>query len=197
MLYKTDRYVLILPALLALIAIAVLAACGSGDDDEGSGATVIVVSRTPTSPTPAPRRTPTPSPPPTPTPLQVCAPNPDPAPASALQVQEPLPEAQYGLPVHVRGWGSNIGLEDRGVFVAVVDERQSILQINVVPPQPREFRVAPGGLEVTDFTRPFAIDIVIPDPESPSPYCIWVYQAVNDAGRAQGVVQVPIIIVPR
>lgn len=198
MLHKSDRFVLILAALLALAVIVTVAACGGGDDDDDdAGPTLVFVSRTPAPTTPVPRRTFTPTPTPTPTPLSVCAPNPDPAPTSALQVLDPEPEGRYEIPVFVRGWGSNIGEDDKGVFVAVVDARQSILQINEVPPQPREFRVPPQGLEITDFTRPFAIDIVIPDVTDDTPYCIWVYQSVDEDGHAQGVVQVPILVVPR
>jgi hypothetical protein len=99
--------------------------------------------------------------------------------------------------VHVRGWGSNIGQDDRGLSVSVVDQKQTVLQVNSLPPLPREYRVAPGGLQVTDFTRPFAADIVINNVTAPTPYCLWVYLGTTEAGRATGVVQVPVIVMPR
>ena len=100
------------------------------------------------------------------------------------------------IPVHVRGWSNNIGEEGKVVFVAVVDQEQNVLQMNQVPPQPRDFRLPPAGLGVTDFTRPFAIDILLEDVTEATPYCIWVYQEVDGAGKARGVVQIPIIIEP-
>ncbi len=100
------------------------------------------------------------------------------------------------IPVHVRGWSSNIGEEGRVVFVAVVDQEQKVLQMNEVPAQPRDFRLPPVGLGVSDFTRPFAIDILLDDVVEETPYCIWVYQEVDGAGRARGVVQIPITVEP-
>ena len=99
--------------------------------------------------------------------------------------------------MHVRGWSSNIGEEGKVVFVAVVDQKQDVLQTNEVPPQPREFRVPPAGLEITEFTRPFAIDILLDDVVRETPYCIWVYQDVDEEGQARGVVQIPIVVETR
>ena len=99
--------------------------------------------------------------------------------------------------MHVRGWSSNIGEEDKVVFVAVVDQKQDVLQTNKVPHQPREFRVAPAGLEITEFTRPFAVDITLEDIVRETPLCIWVYQDVDAEGQARGVVQIPIVVEPR
>jgi len=101
------------------------------------------------------------------------------------------------MPVHVRGWSSNLGEEDKVVFISVVDQKQDVLQTNEVPPQPRDFRQAPAGLEITEFTRPFAVDIVLEDVVRETPFCIWVYQDVDGEGEARGVVQVPIVIEPR
>ena len=205
-LYKLDmnttsiRWTLLSAASL-LAAVLISLACGGGDDDDvadpdRTGVSVIVTSPTGAATLP-PRRTFTPSPSPSATPLEVCSANPDPASPAALQVEQPKANAKSMIPVHVRGWSSNIGAEEGVVFVSIVDQKQTVLQANQVPPQPREFRVPPAGLEITDFTRPFAIDIVIGDVSEDTPFCIWVYLDVDEEGRAHGVVQVPIVIEPR
>lgn len=116
-----------------------------------------------------------------------------------LQVEAPKSGTKTTIPVQLRGWSSNIGEEDKVVFVAVVDQKQDVLQTNEVPPQPREFRVPPAGLEITQFTRPFAIDITLDEGDivRETPFCIWVYQDVDEEGKARGVVQIPIIVEPR
>ncbi len=174
-------------------------ACGGDGDETGSDATgvAVVVSSASATATPPPSPTASPTPTPSPSPLQVCSPNPDPATLTVLQVETPEAEAKTTIPVHVRGWSSNIGEEDKVVFVAVVDQKQDVLQTNEVPPQPREFRVPPAGLEITEFTRPFAIDILLDDVTRETPFCIWVYQDVDEEGMARGVVQVPIVVEPR
>ena len=146
--------------------------------------------------TPRPRKTPISTSSPTPTPLKVCAPNPDPAQASVLQALQPAPEQQVKVPFHVSGWGSNIGFEDRGVAVALVNAKQEVVQVLDVPPQPRTFRVAPAGLEITQFTRPFGADVVIANLQEPTPFCIWVYQETDEQGTPKGVVQIPVVVVP-
>jgi hypothetical protein len=138
-----------------------------------------------------------PSPTATATPLQVCAPNPDPAPVNVLQVQEPLAGQQVTIPVFVRGWGSTIGLVGKGVVLSIVDQRQSVVQTINLPPQPRDYRVPPAGLDITDNTRPFAADLVVADVSEATPYCLWVYLNTDDTGHARQVVQVPVVIVPR
>jgi hypothetical protein len=183
-------------AVFVGVAAALASACGGDSGGEESTPQVIVV--TPTgSATPRVRRTPTPTPAPPPTPVQSCAANPDPASPKLLQVQEPLPNTQVKVPVHVRGWGSQIGQNDRGVAVSVVDVKQSVVQVNNLPPLPREFRVAPPGMEVTEFTRPFAADIVLNNVTAPTPYCLWVYLETTQEGRARGVVQIPVVIAPQ
>ena len=174
-------------------------ACGGDGDESGpnpSAVAVVVAGSGPTT-TPLPSRTASPTPTPSPTPLVICSPNPDPASPAALQVETPEAEEKTTIPVRVRGWSTNIGEEGKVVFVAIVDQNQKVLQMNEVPPQPREFRVPPPGLGITEFTRPFAIDILLDDVDQETPYCIWVYQDVDGEGMARGVVQVPIIIEPR
>jgi hypothetical protein len=52
-------------------------------------------------------------------------------------------------------------------------------------------------MAVGDFTRPFAADVVLPDVTAPTPYCLWIHLGTSDTGRATGVVQVPIVLLPR
>ncbi len=184
--------------LMALLAAAVvflgLACNGSGDGERTIGITL-------TSPTPTPITTPTPAPTPSPTPTptpnpKVCGVNPDAAPPSVLQVQEPQPGQQVKNPFHVRGWGSEIGFEETGVVVALVDAQGNPLPPLEAPPQTRANRVAPPGLNVTEFTRPFAVDILLSEVETDTPYCLWVFLETDEAGRAKGVVQVPVVVTP-
>jgi hypothetical protein len=176
-----------------------MACGGGGSEDDGSptpNVSVELITGTGQT-TPRNRRTLTPTPSPSPTPLQVCGPNPDPAASTMLQVQEPVANAQVRLPIFVRGWGSNIAQENKGVVLSVVDERQSPVQSNNLPTQPREFRVPPPGLEITEFTRPFAADVIINNVNEPTPFCLWVYLSTDDTGHARQVVQVPVIVLPR
>ncbi len=185
---------------MVLAGVVILSACGGdGSTSAGNDASPDIVVSFPSPSgevTPRARKTPIPSQSPTPTPLKVCAPNPDPAQVSVLQVEEPKAEAQVKVPFHVRGWGSNIGFENRGVAVALVNAKQEVVQVLDVPPQPRTFRVAPAGLQITDDTRPFGADIVISNVKEPTPYCIWVYQETDEHGTPRGVVQVPIVVMP-
>ena len=185
-------------ALLALGAGLLMAGCGGGDSEAGSSSNdlVIVITQTPGPATSLPRRTPPPSEAPTPTPVAVCAPNPDPAPPKALQIQEPHPEQQVKIPFHVRGWGSNIGANNRGVALGIVDANQKIVQVLNLPPQPNTYRLPPQGLDRTDNTRPFAADIVIQGVTAPTPYCLWIYQETTPGGQPRGVVQIPVVVVP-
>lgn len=185
---------------LVLLFVILLAACGgdeslSASDDETPD--VVVSFPSPNGDvTPRPRRTAIPSESPSPSPLRVCAPNPDPAQANILQVLEPRPEQQVKIPFYVRGWGSNIGFQNQGVAVAVVNAKQETVQVLDLPPQPRTFRVAPAGLEITEFTRPFGADIVLQNIKGPTPFCLWVYQQTDERGTPKGVVQVPVVVVP-
>ncbi len=172
-------------------------ACGSGDAATPTPALSVALLTSSGSATPRAVKTPVPSPTPSATPLQVCAPNSDPAPVNVLQVQQPLAGQQVTIPVFVRGWGSTIGLADKGVVLSIVDQKQSVVQTINLPPQPRDYRVPPQGLDITDNTRPFAADIVIADVTEPTPYCLWVYLNTDDTGHARQVVQVPVVIVPR
>jgi hypothetical protein len=186
-------------SVAALILVAFTASCGGGNSEAGprsSDLDAVIVTPSPGAPTALPRKTPEPTPGPTPTPLQVCAPNPDPAPTKILQVQEPHPEQQVKIPFHLRGWGSNIGKDNRGVAVGIVDAKQTVVQVLNLPPQPNTYRLPPGDLERNENTRPFAADVVISGVTAPTPYCLWIYQETTPEGRPRGVVQIPILVVP-
>ncbi|TMB93494.1 MAG: hypothetical protein E6J42_12805 [Chloroflexi bacterium] len=203
MLYRPTKYLPSLPALLAgsaVVFVSLLAvSCGGGDDAASAGASPDVVISFPSATgnvTPIPRRTPTPTVSPSPSPLKVCAPNPDPAQPKLLQVQDPQPGQQVKVPFYVRGWGSNIGFENKGVALAIVNVKQEVKQVLDLPPQPRNYRIAPPGMEITENTKPFGADIVINNITEPTPYCLWVYQETTAEGTPKGVVQVPIMVLP-
>ena len=183
---------------LVVMSVFVALACDSGDTQEGTSADGIVV-KVPSpagEPTARPRKTAAASVTPSPSPLKVCTPNPDPANSSLLQIEEPKPEQQVKVPFHVRGWGSNIGFEDKGVALAIVNVKQEVIQVLDLPPQPRTYRVAPPGLEVTENTMPFAADVVISNINEPTSFCLWVYQETTETGTPKGVVQVPVVVLP-
>lgn len=186
--------------LLLVLVLTLTLACGGGEDTSaGDNSTPDVVVSFPTTSgqvTPRPRKTSIPTSSPTPTPLKVCAPNPDPAQAKVLQVIEPKAEQQVKVPFHVAGWGSNIGFEDQGIAVALVNAKQEVVQYLDVPPQPRTFRIPPAGMEITEFTKPFGADIVLSNITAPTAICIWVYQETTVEGTPKGVVQVPVVVVP-
>jgi len=189
----------LLAAGLALAVLALSLACSGEDNGSADEPTPDIVVSFPSPSgdvTPRPRTTPVPSVTPTPTPLKVCSPNPDPAQANLLQVQEPRPEQQVKVPFRVSGWGSNIGFQNRGVAIGIVNAKQEVVQVLDVPPQPRTYRVAPAGLDVTDYARPFGADIVLENIKEPTPFCIWVYLEAAEDGTPKGVVQVPVVVVP-
>jgi hypothetical protein len=183
---------------LALVSGVVALACGGGDTQGGAASDGIVVKiPSPTGEATAkPRKTTAPSVTPSPAPLKVCAPNPDPAHSSLLQIEEPKPDQQVKVPIHVRGWGSNIGFEDKGVALAIVNAKQEVIQVLDLPPQPRTYRVAPPGLEITENAKPFAADVVISNINEPTSFCLWVYQETTETGTPKGVVQVPVVVLP-
>ena len=185
---------------VAVVVLGIFAAdCGGGDSEArpvSSDLEGVIVTPSPGAPTALPRRTEEPTPAPTPTPLEVCAPNPDPAPSRVLQVQEPQPQQQVKIPFHIRGWGANIGKDNRGVAIGIVDAKQTVVQVLNVPPQPNTYRLPPSDLERNDNTRPFGADVVIGGITAPTPYCLWIYQETTPEGRPRVVIQVPVVVVP-
>ena len=198
------RYVWPLAALLVAALAALAIACGGGSDAERT-----IVIRLPTAtatseptatatlaPSPTATHTPTPSP-------NVCSANPDAAPASLLQVQEPAPEAKVRNPFHVRGWGSEIAQDNRGVVVAVISAAGDPLPVSgdkdtskEVPPEPKAGRIAPPGLDTTKSPAPFATDILLPGLRDQASFCIWVFTETTADGTPKHLVQVPITVLP-
>ena len=184
------------PALVALAVI--VAGCGGGSEagDSGDGGLIIDFPSPSGDVTAPPRRSPVVTPVPTPTPLNICAPNPDPASPAQLQLISPVSEERVKVPFHVRGWGSNIGFENHGVALAIVNGKQEVTQVFRLPPQPREYRIAPPGMTVTEFTQPFAADVVINGLKEPTAFCLWVYVETDPSGKPKGVIQLPIVANP-
>lgn len=184
--------------ILLVVLAAILASCSGGSKaDDGGDPGIIVDFASPSGDVTArPRRSTVDTPAPTPTPLKVCAPNPDPASPAQLQVISPVSEERVKVPFHVRGWGSNIGFENHGVALAVVNGKQEVTQVFRLPPQPREYRIAPPGMTVTEFTQPFAADVVINGLKEPTAFCLWVYVETDPSGKPKGVIQIPIVAVP-
>lgn len=196
-----------MPALAAasLVLLALLiGACGRlGFGDEGGGGIVIEVrtptaTPTPTSSTPAPSLAPTPPPVsnPEPTSFLVCTFNDYPAPPELLQLQEPQPEAEVGVPILVRGWGSSSDYQERGVAVAVVTAEGELLDVLEVLPLERDDQVPPEGLDDTEFTSPFAAEVSIADVSEPTPFCLWVYLETTEDGVPVDALQVPVVVIP-
>ena len=197
------RYVLALGAILAVALAALAIACSGGGDAERTIVirlpTATAISEVTTTPTVAPSPTPTR----TPTPSNVCGANPDAAPPSLLQVQEPAPEAKVANPFHVRGWGSEIAQDNRGVVVAVINAAGVPLPVGGdkdtskdVPPEPKAGRIAPPGLTTTGHPAPFATDVLLTGLSEQAPFCIWVFTETTEDGRPKSVVQVPITVLP-
>jgi hypothetical protein len=125
----------------------------------------------------------------------VCPENPSPAEPNVMVVEEPQPSDHLTSPAHVRGWGLGIGLEKEGVHVAVYDATGESLKEVKGPPLPTEGRTPPPGMEATEFTAPFAVDISFKvDIEQPG--CVRVYEISPRDGHLMNVVQVPVLLEP-
>jgi hypothetical protein len=185
-------------AALALAVPLLFVACQQ-DESAGSEPTQIglrVVTSTPV-PTMAPTPPPvvaTPTPEETPVP-NVCPENPSPAEPNVTVVEEPQPSDHLTSPAHVRGWGVGIGFENEGVHVAVFDATGESLKDMKGPPLPTEGRTPPPGMDVTEFTAPFAVDIAF-DVDIEQPGCVRVYEISPRDGHLTNVVQVPVLLQP-
>jgi hypothetical protein len=191
------RHVWPLGVVLAVALAALAIACNGGSDAEK---TIVIRLPTPTAtsiPTVTPTLAPSPTPSATPTAgPDVCGFNPDAAPPSLLQVQEPAPEAKVPNPFHVRGWGSEIGFEGRGVVVAIINKDGDPVVSKDVKPESKAGRIAPPGLETKGHPAPFATDILLTGLKEQAPFCVWVFTETTAEGEPKHVVQVPITVLP-
>ena len=112
-----------------------------------------------------------------------------------MVVEEPQPDDHLTSPAHVRGWGLGIGFENEGVHVAIYDSTGESLKEMKGPPLPKEGRTPPPGMEVTEFTAPFAVDITF-SVDIPQPGCVRVYEISPRDGHRVNVVQVPVLLQP-
>ena len=186
------------PAMVLVAALVALAiGCNGGSNAER---TIVIRVPTPTAtaiPTATATAAPSPTPRPTPTAgPNVCGFNPDAAPPTFLQVQEPAPEAKVPNPFHVRGWGSEIGFEERGVVVAIINKDGDPVVSKDVNPESKGGRIAPPGLDTKKNPAPFATDILLTGLREQSPFCIWVFTETTADGTPKHVVQVPITVLP-
>jgi len=152
--------------------------------------------------TPAPTRTPTPPPQPTvtatpaPTPVpNICPENPSPAQPNLMVMEQPRADDRLTSPAHVLGWGADIGFEAEGIHAAIYDSTGESLKEVKGPPLPKEGRTPPPGMEVTEFTAPFAVDITF-EVDIAQPGCVRVYEISARDGHLVNVVQVPVLLQP-
>lgn len=78
----------------------------------------------------------------------------------------------------------------------MVNGKQEVTQVFRVPPQPREYRIAPPAMTVTEFTQPFAADVVVNGLKEATAFCLWVYLETDASGKPKGVIQIPIVAIP-
>ena len=184
-------------AALALVGPLLFVACQE-DETAGPEPTNIglrIVTTTP-APTPEPTLPPQPTSTPAPTPVpNLCPENRSPAEPNVMVVQEPQPDARLTSPAHVRGWGAGIGFENEGVHVAIYDSTGEPLKEMKGPPLSKEGRTPPEGMEVTEFTAPFAVDIAF-KVDNEQPGCVRVYEISPKDGHVANIVQVAVLLQP-
>jgi hypothetical protein len=112
-----------------------------------------------------------------------------------MVVEEPKPNDHLTSPAHVRGWGVGIGFESQGVHVAIYDSTGEPLKEMMGPPLPKEGRIPPPGMEMSEFTAPFAVDIAFSTNVS-QPGCVSVFGISSADGRPVNVVQLPVLLQP-
>ena len=187
---------------LAALALAVSLLFLSCNDEEAGGSQPTQIGLRIVTTTPAP--TPSPSPPPqpvetaTPAPTpgpNLCPENPSPAEPNVMVLEEPVANDRLRSPAHVRGWGLGIGFENEGVHVAIYDSTGESLKEMKGPPLPKEGRTPPPGMDVNEFTAPFAVDITF-DVDNEQPGCVRVYEISPRDGHVINVVQVPVLLQP-
>jgi hypothetical protein len=187
-------------AAMALVGPLLFLACQdeetAGPEPTGTGLRIVTSTPIPTAaPTLPPQLTATTGTPmPTPVP-NVCPENPNPAQPNIMVVEEPKPSDHLTSPTHVRGWGVGIGFESQGVHVAIYDSTGEPLKEMMGPPLPKEGRTPPPGMEMSEFTAPFAVDIAFSTSVS-QPGCVSVFGISSADGRPVNVVQVPVLLQP-
>jgi hypothetical protein len=83
------------------------------------------------------------------------------------------------------------------MVVAVVNANGELVRVMAdVPPQPRAHRALPPGLQNTEFTHPFAADILLTDLASATPLCLWAFLETDEEGNPKLMVQVPVVVIP-
>jgi len=197
MMQVSVRWWLALAAAALLVPLLFLA-CQEEETVEPDSTAIglLILTATP-APTPSPTPPPvaaTGTPEPTPVP-NVCPENPSPAEPNVMVVEEPQPNDHLTSPAHVRGWGVGIGFENEGVHAAVYDSTGEPLKEVKGPPLPREGRTPPPGMEVGEFTAPFAVDIAF-SVSVEQPGCVRVYEISPRDGHLANVVQVPVLLQP-
>ena len=75
-------------------------------------------------------------------------------------------------------------------------DQEIVLVLDPVPAQPRAFRALPSGLENTEFSSPFGVDVQIPGVAGPTSICLWIFLDTDEEGSPKGVVQVPVLVSP-
>lgn len=187
---------------LAALALAVplfFLACEGDETTETEPTQIglrIVTTTPPPTPTPTPQPQPTETATPVPTPVpNLCPENPSPAQPNIMVMEEPLADARLTSPAHVLGWGAGIGFEAGGIQAAIYDSTGESLNEVKGPPLPKEGRTPPPGLEVTEFTAPFAVDITF-EVDVAQPGCVRVYEISLRDGEPVNVVQAPVLLQP-
>jgi hypothetical protein len=122
------------------------------------------------------------APTPSPSPVDVCLPNPEPATADDQIIDQPLPFASAASPLTVAG---RIVAFEATYQIAIYDADGV--------PLAETFGTS-GPAEIGELAR-FSIDVTF-DVSTPTPACLWVYEASARDGSPVNVGQVPITLLP-
>jgi hypothetical protein len=187
-------------AVTALVGPLLFLACQgdetAGPEPTGTGLRIVTSTPAPTAAPTLPPQLPATTGTPIATPVpNVCPENPNPAEPNVMVVEEPKPNDHLTSPTHVRGWGVGIGFESQGVHVAIYDSTGEPLKELMGPPLPKEGRIPPPGMEMSEFTAPFAVDIAFSTNAS-QPGCVSVFEISSADGRPVNVVQLPVLLEP-
>ncbi|MDP2949242.1 MAG: hypothetical protein Q8P22_06865, partial [Chloroflexota bacterium] len=75
------------------------------------------------------------------------------------------------------------------------DSTGAVLKQRKGPPLSKEGRTPPPGMEVSEFTAPFAVDVPF-SITYPQPGCVWVFGLSAADGSPVQVVQIPVLLEP-